>query len=101
MYEKHRELSRFALPMTIGTSLSQQFMDVQKLMVNHAKEDGLLLLYPKPLLKTLDGKVQFKNITHPTTVAERQMVWYNGLSETLMTELIAKRDEILTATDKY
>ena len=101
VYEKHRELSRFALPMTIGTSLSQQFMDVQKLMVNHAKEDGLLLLYPKPLLKTLDGKVQFKNITHPTTVAERQMVWYNGLSETLMTELIAKRDEILTATDKY
>ena len=27
------------------------------------------------------------------------MVWYNGLSETLMTELIAKRDDILTATE--
>lgn len=100
VYEKHRELSRFALPLTIGTSISHQFGDVQKLMVNHAKEDGLLLLYPLDLLKTLDGKVQFKNLQHPTTITEREMVWYNGLSETLMTELIAKRDDILTATEK-
>jgi hypothetical protein len=55
VYEKHRELSRFALPLTIGTSISHQFDDVQKLMANHAKEDGLLLLYPLDLLKTLDG----------------------------------------------
>lgn len=100
VYEKHRELSRFALPFTIGTSISHQFDDLQKLMANHAKEDGLLLLYPLDLLKTLDGKVQFKNLQHPTTIAEREMVWYNGLSETLMTELIAKRDDILTATEK-
>ena len=100
VYEKHRELSRFALPLTIGTSISHQFDDVQKLMANHAKEDGLLLLYPLDLLKTLDGKVQFKNLQHPTTITEREMVWYNGLSETLMTELIAKRDDILTATEK-
>ena len=100
VYEKHRELSRFALPLTIGTSISHQFDDVQKLMANHAKEDGLLLLYPLDLLKTLDGKVQFKNLQHPTTITEREMVWYNGLSESLMTELIAKRDEILTATEK-
>ena len=100
VYEKHRELSRFALPLTIGTSISHQSDDVQKLMANHAKEDGLLLLYPLDLLKTLDGKVQFKNLQHPTTITEREMVWYNGLSETLMTELIAKRDEILTATEK-
>ena len=100
VYEKHRELSRFALPLTIGTSISHRFGDVQKLMANHAKEDGLLLLYPLDLLKTLDGKVQFKNLQHPTTITEREMVWYNGLSETLMTELIAKRDDILTATEK-
>ena len=100
VYEKHRELSRFALPFTIGTSISHRFGDVQKLMANHAKEDGLLLLYPLDLLKTLDGKVQFKNLQHPTTITEREMVWYNGLSETLMTELIAKRDDILTATEK-
>ena len=100
VYEKHRELSRFALPLTIGTSISHQFDDVQKLMANHAKEDGLLLLYPLDLLKTLDGKVQFKNLQHPTTITEREMVWYNGLSESLMTELIAKRDDILTATEK-
>ena len=100
VYEKHRELSRFALPLTIGTSISHQFDDVQKLMANHAKEDGLLLLYPLDLLKTLDGKVQFKNLQHPTTITEREMVWYNGLSETLMTELIAKRDDILATTEK-
>ena len=100
VYEKHRELSRFALPLTIGTSLGHQFDDVQKLMANHAKEDGLLLLYPLEWLKTLDGKVQFKNISHPTTITEREMVWYNGLAETLMAELIGKRDSILTATEK-
>lgn len=100
VYEKHRELSRFALPLTVGTGVDQQFDDVHRLMVNHGKEDGLLLLLPPPLLKTLHGHVQLKGITQPTTVKEREMVWYNGLSEIFMTELIKKRDEILTSNDK-
>ena len=100
VYEKHRELSRFALPMTVGASLDQQFDDVHKLMKNYAKEDGLILLYPQTMLKSLNGQVQLKNLPHPTNLAEREMVWYSGLAESLMTELINKRDAILTASDK-
>lgn len=99
VYEKHRELSRFALPMTVGISLDSQFDDTQRLMSNHAKQDGLLLLLPKPVLKTLSGHVQFNSLLNPTSVSEREAVQYTGLAEVLMAELIHKRDEILTASD--
>lgn len=100
VYEKHRELSRFALPMTVGVGRTQQFDDMQRLMTNHAKEDGLLLLYPKSALKALTGQVQFKNLPQPTSVIEREAVRYVGLSQTLMKALIVKRDAILTENEK-
>lgn len=100
VYEKHRELSRFALPMTVGVGRTQQFDDMQRLMTNHAKEDGLLLLYPKSALKALTGQVQFKNLPQPTSVVERESVRYVGLSQTLMKALIIKRDAILTDNEK-
>ncbi len=98
VYEKHRELSRFALPMTAGVSLDSQFDDTQRLMTNHAKEDGLMLLLPKPMISTLNGQVQLKKLPQPTSVTEREMLIYSGLAESLMAELIHKRDEILTAS---
>ncbi|WP_419400773.1 hypothetical protein [Moraxella sp. TY5] len=99
VYEKHRELSRFALPIHVGASLNQQYDAIHQLMANHGKEDGLLLLYPQPLLKTLDGQVQLKNIKHPTSVIEREALLYQGLSAILMKEMIEKRDTILTSSD--
>lgn len=100
VYEKHRELARFALPLTVGASLDQQFDDARKLLKNHATEDGLILLFPQEMLKALNGQVQLRNLPRPTTLAEREMVWYAGLAESLMTELIYKRDTILTTNDK-
>lgn len=100
VYEKHRELARFALPMTIGISLDSQFEETERLMNSHAKQDGLMLLLPKSLLKTLNGQVQLKNLPNPTSVSEREVVNYTGLAETLMAELIHKRDSILTEKDQ-
>lgn len=96
VYEKHRELSRFALPMTVGVSLDSQLEEIHRLMNSHAKQDGLMLLLPKALLKTLNGQVQLKNLLNPTSVGEREVVNYTGLAESLMAELIHKRDDILT-----
>lgn len=101
VYEKHRELSRFALPMSVGVSTTQQFSDVQHLMQSHAKEDGLLLLFPKNLLTLLNKSVQVKHINNPISIAEREMVRYEGLSQVFMKELIGKRDDILTSTERY
>lgn len=100
VYEKHRELSRFALPMSAGVSTIKQVEDMERLMKNHSKEDGLLILYPKNLLKFLDKNVQFKHTNQPMNISEREMVRYNGLSQVLMKDLIAKRDEILTSTER-
>lgn len=100
VYEKHRELSRFALPMTAGVSMDLQKEDMNNLMKNHAKEDGLLILYPKNLLKCLEKNVQFKHTNQPMNISEREMVSYNGLSQVLMKALIAKRDDILTSTER-
>lgn len=100
VYEKHRELSRFALPMYAGVSVVNQLEEMRHLMKNHAKEDGLLILYPKNLLKFLDKNVQFKHTSQPMNISEREMVRYNGLSQALMKDLITKRDDILTSTER-
>lgn len=99
VYEKHRELSRFALPLTVGTGIDQQFEEVRRLMNNHGSEDGILMLLPQPLLKTLQGQVKCKPLLHPTSLSEREAVRYDGLAERYMTELIKKRDAILTSPE--
>ncbi|ELA08988.1 hypothetical protein MOMA_01225 [Moraxella macacae 0408225] len=101
VYEKHRELSRFALPMLAGVGMAQQFDDVHRLMNNHGKDDSLLILYPQFMLKTLEQQIQMKQQIHPRTVKEREMRWYSGLSQSFMKELIQKRDDILTSAERY
>ena len=76
-------------------------MTYKKPMANHARRWFILPVSARFAFKTLDGKkCSLKPATSGPLITEREMVWYNGLSETLMTELIAKRDDILTATEK-
>lgn len=95
VYEKHRELGRFALPVRVGVSLASQQTEVQKLLNSHIKMDSVLMLFSSDMLKTLDTKVQLKNNRNPTTLSERQMVWYDGMAEQLIKNLIDKRNTIL------
>lgn len=95
VYEKHRELGRFALPIRVGVSLDNQYPDMQKLLNNHNQADSILMLFPSEMLKTLDTQVQLKNKRNPTNLNERQMVWYDGMSEDLIINLIEKRNTIL------
>ncbi|WP_394261200.1 hypothetical protein [Moraxella boevrei] len=101
VYEKHRELSRFALPMMAGVGMVQDFDNLHGLMNNHGKEDSLVILYPSAMLKHLEKQIQIKQQRHPRTVKEREMRWYDGLSQSVMKELIQKRDDILTSAERY
>lgn len=98
MYEKHRELGRFALPVQVGICINQQHKEMNQLMFNHGKEDGILLRLPENMIKPLLGKVQLKDFRSASTLAEREMLCYEGLSEILMESLIAERDKILRYT---
>ncbi len=98
VYEKHRELSRFALPVWVGASLQTKAGDMQKLMLNHAQADSVLLLFSTDELKSLEGQVQLKNQPRPTNINERQMAWYDGMAEQLILTLMEKRNQILTAS---
>lgn len=95
VYEKHRELGRFALPARVGASLDNQYPDMQKLLNNHSRADSILMLFSKDMLRTLDTQVQLKNNRNPTNLNERQMVWYDGMAEILIKNLIEKRNAIL------
>lgn len=95
VYEKHREISRFALPMRVGMGDSTKTEELHKLLNNHAKADSILLLLSADALKTLQGQIQLKNQIHPMNLAEREMAWYAGMSEYLITQLIEKRNQIL------
>lgn len=98
VYEKHRELSRFALPVWVGASLENKAGDMQKLMLNHAKADSILLLFSIEQLKSLEGQVQLKNQPRPTNLSEREMAWYDGMAEHLILNLMEKRNQILSAS---
>lgn len=99
VYEKHRELSRFALPIWVGASLQTKAGDMQKLMANHAKADSILLLFSIEQLKSLEGQVQLKNQPRPTNLSEREMAWYDGMAEHLILNLMEKRNQILSASE--
>lgn len=98
VYEKHRELGRFALPARVGVSLDAQTTEMLRLLNLHSRSDSVLMLFTSDMLKTLDTQIQLKNSRHPTTLAERQMVWYDGMAEYLIKNLIEKRNMILTAS---
>lgn len=99
VYEKYRESARFALPICVGMSSNHQFENMQTLLNNHAEEDGLLMLFPSQMFRQLRGQVQLRGQSRPTNFLERDMVWYDGLSEYLMTNLIEKRNVILAIPD--
>lgn len=98
MYEKHRELQRFALPAHVGIGSNQQTVEIHQLMNNHGQEDGILLRLPDSMITTLHGNVQLRNLRSASTLAEREMLYYDGLSAVLMEALIAERDKILKYT---
>lgn len=98
MYEKHRELGRFALPTQVGIGNNQQLTEINQLMSNHGQEDGILFRLPENMIATLYGNVQLKNLRSASNLAEREMLYYDGLSAILMETLIAERDKILRYT---
>ncbi len=100
IYMKHHELSRFALPIMIGASSAEKISSLNRLMSNHATEDGILLLFPKELLTSLKRQIQLRSQPHPQDIQEREMAWYDGMSEHLAKNLIEKHRKILPLPEK-
>ncbi len=93
IYDKHRELKRFALPVRTYVSDVSRQMDVLGVGVKH-KEGLLVLLSPKHIA-SLAQHGNFQKMFSPTSVAERECRYVKQLSESNVERLEKLRDKVL------
>lgn len=95
IYDKHRELSRFALPIKIGVSDDKQARPLNQLLESVGKRNEMLMLFPKSGFKQVGNHMQMRNLPRPTTVHERECAFFDGTNEAMMQRLIDVRNAVL------
>ena len=95
IYDKHRELSRFALPIRIGVSDDAQARPLSHLLESVGRRGEMLILYPKSGLREIGNHIQVRNLQRPTTVYERESAFFDGTNEAMMQRLIDVRNAVL------
>ena len=95
IYDKHRELSRFALPIRVGVSDDAQARPLSHLLESVGRRGEMLILYPKSGLKEIGNHIQVRNLPRPTTVYERESAFFDGTNEAMMQRLIDVRNAVL------
>ncbi|WP_131667897.1 hypothetical protein [Psychrobacter pygoscelis] len=95
IYDKHRELSRFALPIRIGVSDDKQARPLSNLLTTVGRRGEMLILFPKSGLKQIGNHVQLRSLPRPTTVYERESAFFDGTNEAMMQRLIDVRNAVL------
>lgn len=95
IYDKHRELSRFALPIRVGVSDDKQARPLSNLLTTVGRRGEMLILFPKSGLKQIGNHVQVRSLPRPTTVYERESAFFDGTNEAMMQRLIDVRNAVL------
>ncbi len=93
IYDKHRELKRFALPVRTYVSDADRQEDVRGVGIKH-KENPLVLL-PTTCITSLVHQGNFQKVSSPTSVAERESYYVRQLSKSNAERLEGLRDKIL------
>lgn len=95
IYDKHRELSRFALPVKIGVSDDKQARPLAQLLQSIGRRNEMLMLFPKSGFKQVGNHMQVRSLQNPTTVYERESAFFDGTNEAMMQRLIDVRNAVL------
>lgn len=95
IYDKHRELSRFALPVKVGVSDEMLSRPLAQLLQTVGRRNEMIILYPKSGLKQIGNHVQVRSLPRPTTVYERESAFFDGSNEAMMQRLIEVRNAVL------
>lgn len=94
IYDKHRELKRFALPVRFGVTELNRKDAIKSLMKTKSKHEILLLLATEPL-KIISRHIKLGRLNRPTSVYERECVYVEGEDDQTMMQLIAVRNRVL------
>lgn len=93
VYDKHRELKRFCLPMrTFVSDIDQQD---EIITVGKKHRDTPLILVSESSLEQLAEHVELRKLLDPTTVGERESRYLKKQSETIGEHLKTVRDNVL------
>ncbi len=95
IYDKHRELGRFALTMSIGISYIERESAMKQLMKHHSKGHDIVLLLTKPTLTFLQDYISLRRINYPTNVAQRECAYVDKVDENLLQALSYIRNSVL------
>ena len=95
IHDKHIELERFALPVTIGVSDKASTEAMGSLLKKVGKKEQMYILLPYAGLKQIGNYVQVQSLSRPTTVYERECAVFDGGSDAIMQRLAQVRNAVL------
>lgn len=93
VYDKHRELKRFGLPVRATVSDIEHKDDV--LQVAQKYKERVLILVSESELRELGTYSELDKLINPHTVSERQTRWLKAVSESTASRIETVRDIVL------
>lgn len=95
IHDKHKELSRFALPAKAGVSDEAQVEAMTQLLESVGDKEQMLILLPQTGIKQISHYAQLQHLQRPTTVYERECTIFDGGSDAMMQRLADVRNAVL------
>lgn len=95
IHDKHIELSKFALPVTVGVSDEAQSEAMAQLLKSVGKKEQMLILLPNEGLKQIAHHVKVYSLKRPTTVYERECAVFEGGNDAMIQRLADVRNAVL------
>lgn len=95
VYEKHRELSYFALPMkAIASHADEAQVQAGATLLTKRQEDAMLMLTVGELAQ-MKSHMSIERLPHPASIHERECGRIVSMSDGMMRKITALRNEIL------
>ncbi|MBU5617489.1 hypothetical protein KPY62_10390 [Psychrobacter sp. TAE2020] len=95
IHDKHIELSKFALSVTVGVSDEAQSEAMAQLLKSVGKKEQMLILLPNEGLKQIANHVKVYSLKRPTTVYERECAVFEGGNDAMIQRLADVRNAVL------
>lgn len=97
IFDKHRELKRFALPINVAVAHTEQIDPMVHVVNKRAQEHQTYILLSTQELMQINRHIQLTHLNNPKSVYERECLRLIGADDDTVNRLAQLRNNILTA----
>lgn len=96
IFDKHRELKRFALPINAAVAHTEQSEPMLQLVGKRAQEHQTYVLLTAKEINQINQHIQLTRLVNPKSVYERECLRLIGADENTISHLAKLRNDLLT-----